>query len=134
MTDGAREDFTASDKSRMHRPGGKARGTVRWLASCEKKVRRMLLKNACEGHVSNLWDFSCIPDGGLEPIDIFHYIATSTDSNGDPFSAHVSMTFIHESKATSAFLERLLTSGKSSECKINGECFDTAPTGRDMIS
>ena len=88
-----------------------------WRAA--KNVRPMLLKIACEGHVRNSWDFSCIPDGGLERIDIFHFIAKSTHSNSsDPFMAHVSMTFMHESKATSAFFERFLTSGKSSQCKI----------------
>ena len=118
MTDRAREGFTASDKSRVHRPEGKARGTVRYLASREK-CEAHATKIACEGHVRNLWDFSCIPDGGLERIDIFHFIATSTDSNSDPFLANVSMTFMHESKATSPqMFERFLTSGKSSECKM----------------
>ena len=117
MTDRAREGFTASGKSRVLRSGCKARGTVRYLASREKG-KAHVTKITCEGHVRHVWDFSCIPDEGLKRTGIFHFRATSTDRNRDPFLAHVSMTFMHESKATSAFVERFLTSGKSSEYKM----------------
>ena len=43
----------------------------------------MLLKITCKEDFSTLWDFSCIPDGGLEWIDLLYFVAASRDSNGD---------------------------------------------------
>ena len=73
----------------------------------------MLRKTTCNSDFSALRGFSCIPDGGLEWIDIFHFRATSTDSTGDLFEAHVCvpMIFKHKSGTTSALLEGFLVSG-----------------------